>query len=187
MPQGQSADHAVERPDAQMAEEYFGGSDEDYDALNRRTVTNEAIDGDLIRYNEMQALADQDLSLSQNYELMQRYVDLDNLIDFFLIHQYTTNRDGPEIFNSNNQRAIGHRSDDPQFRFFASQSQNRFGKIAAMRTVDPTGSEYQVSAIARHNGLFAVQLAFAVNSKGIRCIAVVRNFGRSALPSRSFH
>ena len=29
--------HAVERPDAQMGEEYFGGSDADYDALNRRT------------------------------------------------------------------------------------------------------------------------------------------------------
>ncbi|MFT7638438.1 MAG: hypothetical protein ACI9G1_000159 [Pirellulaceae bacterium] len=110
--------HAVERPDAQMGEEYFGGNDEEYDALNRRTVTNEAIDGDLQRYNEMQALADQDLSTAENYALMQQYVDVDNLIDFFLIHQYTTNRDGPEIFSSNNQRAIGHRSDSPEFKFF---------------------------------------------------------------------
>jgi hypothetical protein len=110
--------HAVERPDAQMGEEYFGGNDEDYDALNRRTVTNEAIDGDLQRYNEMQALADQDMTDPNNYALMQQYVDIDNLIDFFLIHQYTTNRDGPEVFNSNNQRAIGHRSDSPEFRFF---------------------------------------------------------------------
>ncbi|MEX0586755.1 MAG: CotH kinase family protein, partial [Pirellulales bacterium] len=42
----------VERPDAQFAEEYFGGTDEDYDALNRRTSTTEVIDGDLVRYNE---------------------------------------------------------------------------------------------------------------------------------------
>jgi hypothetical protein len=110
--------HAVERPDAQMGEEYFGGRDEDYDALNRRTSTNEAIDGDLVRYNEMLALADAGLTTPAAYADIQRYVDLDNLIDIFLIHQYTTNRDGPEIFNSNNQRAIGSRVDDPRFRFF---------------------------------------------------------------------
>jgi hypothetical protein len=110
--------HAVERPDAQMAEEYFGGSDEDYDALNRRTSTNEAIDGDLNRYYEMLALADRGLTTPEAYARMQRYVDLDNLIDFFLIHQYTTNRDGPETFESNNQRAIGNRIGDPMFRFF---------------------------------------------------------------------
>lgn len=108
----------VERPDAQFAEEYFGGSDEDYDALNRRTSTNEAIDGDLVRYNEMLALADQGLTSPDAYARIQRYVDLDNLIDFFLIHQYTTNKDGPEIFQSNNQRAIGSRVGDPHFRFF---------------------------------------------------------------------
>lgn len=108
----------VERPDAQFAEEYFGGSDEDYDALNRRTSTNEAIDGDLDRYNEMLALADRGLADADAYAEMQRYVDLDNLIDIFLIHQYTTNKDGPEIFQSNNQRAIGSRIGDPRFRFF---------------------------------------------------------------------
>jgi hypothetical protein len=108
----------VERPDAQFAEEYFGGSDEDYDALNRRTTTNEAIDGDLNRYNEMLALADRGLASPQAYAEMQRYVDIDNLIDFFLIHQYTTNKDGPEIFQSNNQRAIGSRIGDPKFKFF---------------------------------------------------------------------
>ncbi len=108
----------VERPDAQFAEEYFGGSDEDYDALNRRTSTNEAIDGDLNRYNEMLALADRGLVNPQAYAEMQRYVDIDNLIDFFLIHQYTTNKDGPEIFQSNNQRAIGSRIGNPEFKFF---------------------------------------------------------------------
>jgi len=108
----------VERPDAQFAEEYFGGSDEDYDALNRRTSTNEAVDGDLNRYNEMLALADLGLASPQAYAEMRRYVDIDNLIDFFLIHQYTTNKDGPEIFQSNNQRAIGSRIGDPKFKFF---------------------------------------------------------------------
>jgi hypothetical protein len=110
--------HAVERPDAQMAEEYFGGASEDYDALNRRTSTNEAIDGDLVRYNEMIALANRGLATREAYEEIQRYVDVDNMIDFFLIHQYTTNQDGPETFESNNQRAIGSRVGDPKFRFF---------------------------------------------------------------------
>ena len=73
---------------------------------------------DLVRYNEMLALADQGLTSPDAYARIQRYVDLDNLIDFFLIHQYTTNKDGPEIFQSNNQRAIGSRVGDPHFRFF---------------------------------------------------------------------
>ena len=110
--------HAVERPDAQMAEEYFGGSDEDYDALNRRTTTNEAIDGDLNRYNEMLRLADRGLTTPEAYAEIERYVDIENMIDFFLIHQYTTNQDGPETFQSNNQRALGSRVGDPKFRFF---------------------------------------------------------------------
>ena len=48
--------------------------------LNRRTTTNEAIDGDLVRYNEMQALADRGLTTPEAYAEMQRYVDIDNLI-----------------------------------------------------------------------------------------------------------
>jgi len=108
----------VERPDARFAEEYFGGSDDEYDAINRRTTTNEAIDGDLVAYEEMLDLADLDLADPVNYEAIQGYLDLDDQIDYMLIHQYTVNLDGPEIFSHNNMRGVRKRETGAQFRFF---------------------------------------------------------------------
>lgn len=109
---------AVERPDAGFAEEYFGGDDEDYDAINRRTTTNEAIDGDLEAYTTMLALADADLSDDANVAALEQYLDVDDLIDWMLIHQYMSNHDGPCCAEGNNQRGIRRREDGAQYRFF---------------------------------------------------------------------
>ncbi|RIK73670.1 MAG: hypothetical protein DCC68_24505, partial [Planctomycetota bacterium] len=112
----------VERPDANMAEEYFGGTEADYDALNRRTSTNEAIDGDLVRYNEMIAIANAALTAGVTTDAqladLERYVDMEDFIDHLILNQYVTNRDGITAFDGNNQRAIGRRVGDPKFRFF---------------------------------------------------------------------
>ena len=37
---------------------------------------------------------------------METHINIDNLIDYMLMHQYMGSRDGPEVFNSNNMRAI---------------------------------------------------------------------------------
>ncbi len=108
----------VERPDADFAAEYFGGEAEEYDAINRRTTTNEAIDGDLEAYNEMIELARKGVTTLEEYEAIKGYLDIDDLIDYMLIHQYTSNRDGPEEFNSNNMRGVRKREPGAQFRFF---------------------------------------------------------------------
>ncbi len=99
----------VERPDAGFGEEYFGGDDEDYDAINRRTTTNEAIDGTLDAYNELLALVDEDVTEPQVWAEIQAVLDLDDLIDYMLIHQYTVNQDGPCCFNHNNMRGVRSR------------------------------------------------------------------------------
>ncbi|MEX2187493.1 MAG: lamin tail domain-containing protein [Pirellulales bacterium] len=112
----------VERPDANMGEEYFGGTDADYDALNRRTSTNEAIDGDLVRYNEMIAIANSALSAGVTTDAqladLERYLDMEDFIDHLILNQFVTNRDGITAFDGNNQRAIGSRVGDAKFRFF---------------------------------------------------------------------
>jgi hypothetical protein len=109
---------AVERPDADFGAERFGGDADEYDAINRRTTTNEAIDGTLDAYYTLLDLADQDLTVTANYDAVAAMIDLDDLIDYMLIHQYTTNRDGPEQFNHNNMRGVRRRLDGERFRFF---------------------------------------------------------------------
>lgn len=106
----------VERPEAGFGEEYFGGDADEYDAINRRTVTNEAVDGTLDAYNELLRRADEDLTSS--YAAIEEMLDVDALVDYMLIHQYTVNRDGPCCFESNNMRGLRRRVDGEQFRFF---------------------------------------------------------------------
>ncbi len=108
----------VERPEAGFGEEYFGGTDEEYDAINRRTVTNEAVDGDLIAYETLLTLADADLTDDAKVAEVEGMLDFDDLIDYMLIHQYTVNRDGPCCFQSNNMRALRRREFGEPFRFF---------------------------------------------------------------------
>ena len=96
----------VEYPRAAYGESHFGGAEEDYDSINRRTVTTKILDGTFEAWNEMQALANSGLTTSAKYEEIETHMNIDNLIDYMLMHQYMGSRDGPEIFNSNNMRAI---------------------------------------------------------------------------------
>ncbi|MCP4804172.1 MAG: hypothetical protein GY913_14620 [Proteobacteria bacterium] len=106
----------VERPDADFGAEYFGGDADEYDAINRRTTTNEAIDGTLDAYNELLAMADEDLT--GGYAAIESVLDVEDLVDYMLIHQYTTNKDGPEVFSSNNMRGVRRNVDGGLWRFF---------------------------------------------------------------------
>ena len=108
----------VERPEADFGAEYFGGEPEEYDAINRRTTTNEAIDGTLDAWLELLARAETDLSTAAGLASVAEMLDLDDLIDYMLIHQYMVNRDGPCCFSSNNMRALRRRVDGEKFRLF---------------------------------------------------------------------
>ena len=146
----------VERPDARFAEEYFGGDDSEYDAINRRTTTNEAIDGDLVAYEEMLAIADQGLETEDGYSAIQGYLDLDDQIDYMLIHQYTTNKDGPEIFSHNNMRGVRRRETGAQFRFFVWDMEYSLWEAGDFYNidVDVAGAVSHVYAALRANADF---------------------------------
>lgn len=101
----------VEYPREFHGEQHFGGSPEDYDSINRRPVANggkgsHAIDGTKDAWAAMQELADSGLETPEKLAAMQEHMDLDNLIDYMLVHQYLGSRDGPEVFHSNNMRAL---------------------------------------------------------------------------------
>ena len=101
----------VEYPRAYHGEKHFGGRAEDYDSINRRPVANggkgsHAIDGTKDAWTAMQELADSGLETPERLAAMEEHMDLDNLIDYMLVHQYMGSRDGPEVFHSNNMRVL---------------------------------------------------------------------------------
>ena len=146
----------VERPDADFAAERFGGDDSEYDAINRRTTTNEAIDGTLEAYNTLLALSDADLSVTENYEAVAELIDLEDLIDYMLIHQYTTNRDGPDYFSHNNMRGTRRRAEGERFRFFVWDMEYSlwYADDHINIDVDVAGSASHVYARLRANAEF---------------------------------
>jgi hypothetical protein len=76
----------VEYPRAAYGASHFGGPEEDYDSINRRTVTTKIIDGTFDAWNEMQALANSGLTTQAKYEEMETHMNIDNLIDYMLMH-----------------------------------------------------------------------------------------------------
>jgi len=151
----------VERPDAGFAEEYLGGDDQDYDAINRRTSVNEAIDGDLEAWNEMLALADADLGQPAAYAALTAMVDVDSLIHTMLIHQYTVNRDGPCCFDSNNMRAVRRRADGERWSFFVWDMEYSIWEATDSTNIDidVAGSMSHVYTRMRENPDFRARYA----------------------------
>lgn len=151
----------VERPEAGFGEEYLGGDDDEYDAINRRTVTNEAVDGTLEAYNELLARAEGDLSTDAGLAAVEEMLDLDDLIDYMLIHQYTVNRDGPCCFSHNNMRGLRRRVDGEQFRFFVWDMEYSLWDATDDTNVDidVDGAISHVYAQLRDNATFRARYA----------------------------
>src|SRR5262249_700426 len=68
-----------ERTDDDFAASYFGGSNSDYDVLKNTTFGLEVIAGDTTAWNTALSLANIGLTNNAQYELIQQYVDIDNL------------------------------------------------------------------------------------------------------------
>ncbi len=83
-----------ERPDASFMAEHLGGDKEEYDSLNANVPTG----GDWIRRDGWDALvrkAGADLSNTENYEAVLEDLDLENLIDYMIVHVYGGTTDWP--------------------------------------------------------------------------------------------
>jgi len=113
----------VERPTGNYGEVNYGGDNDDYDVISYRVgqaVT--ANEGDLVAWNQVQALSNQGPANPAVYAQLQSMVDFDNLIDYMLIHQYATNHDGPSNIagygSGNNMRLLRKREPGGQFRFY---------------------------------------------------------------------
>ena len=80
-----------ERPDEHFAAVYFGGDDEDYDVLKHRSSS--VISGTGASYNRLFNIANAGLASASQYQLIQQYLDVPNLIDYMITNFYVGNTD----------------------------------------------------------------------------------------------
>lgn len=106
----------VEKTDDGWADAQYGGGKTNYDVITRRGVP-EVDAGDLTAWNQMMAIVNAGLATPEQYALVQQYLDVDDVIDYMMLHQYASNHDGPLSTIANNMRAIRRRVPAGPFRF----------------------------------------------------------------------
>lgn len=138
-----------ERADANFAESYLGGDDDDYDVVkvdigdNWNLYVVEATDGNLNAWEEVWDITQQGYTSNLNYfkligqtpngiadTSLTEYVDIDNLIDYMLVIFYGGNFDSPvskfmSNRNPNNFFAINDRTDKRKgFKFLIHDAEH---------------------------------------------------------------
>jgi len=143
---------AMERPDADYAASYFGGTSDGYDVVKSGGHDNnwnlEATDGSMSAWTQLyNYMASLDFTSTANYQLIQgnnpdgtsnpnlpKLLDIDNLIDYMLTIYYTGNFDAPNSkflsnLRPNNFYAIRPTSGSFGFRFVATDSEWTLGDV----------------------------------------------------------
>ncbi len=137
-----------ERPEANFAESYLGGNDNDYDVVKVDIGEDwslyevEATDGNLDAWGEVWEASEAGFTSNTNYFGLEgknddgtpdiagsRLVDIDNLIDYMLIIFYTGNFDAPVSkfrgeASPNNFYAIYDRTANEGFKFLAHDAEH---------------------------------------------------------------
>ena len=107
--------HLHERPDQDFMEAYFGGEDEDYDAINK----GQAQFGSTARYNTMASISRNNIASNSVYEILQSHLDIDSFIDYMILNFFIGNND----WDGNNWRAAGMGPTGVPFHYFPWDSE----------------------------------------------------------------
>jgi len=151
-----------ERAEASYAEEYFGGSKDDYDVIkvdigeNRDLYEIEATDGNLDAYYTLWEMASNGFTTDDAYYKVEGknpdgtrnpqfdvLLDIDNLIDYLLCTYYVADGDGPLTGTQkpNNFYAIYNRENPEGFKFFRHDAEHSLINKNANLTGSVTGGE----------------------------------------------
>lgn len=125
----------TERPDGSFGEDHFGGDDAHYDAVNRR-FSVEVLSGTKAHWDEMIAYTSNLLDSQAEYEAIAEFIDLDNLIDYMLVHQFMQTRDGPDDFGHNNMRLVRRNNPGGLWRAYAWDMEYSMIDPAGIRNYD---------------------------------------------------
>ncbi len=101
----------TERPSAPFAASHLGGEKEAWDALN----SSEAIDGTKVAWTTLQNLCNAGVTTDAQYQQVQQYLDVDNLIDYMLLNFYGGNAD----WDDHNWYAARRRQPSAGYKFFS--------------------------------------------------------------------
>ncbi|MCD6394424.1 MAG: lamin tail domain-containing protein, partial [Planctomycetes bacterium] len=100
--------HLMERPTADFMAAYLGGDEEDYDIMKGRSgILN--MEGDRVAWDYL-------VANTNNYEIVQEYMDIDNYIDYMLLNFYGGN--DHDWYPSHNWVAGRRREAGGKFMFF---------------------------------------------------------------------
>ncbi|XAM00938.1 lamin tail domain-containing protein [Phycisphaeraceae bacterium D3-23] len=132
-----------ERPEADYASSYYGGTDETWDAVKASGGNIEATDGDLSAWGTLSSLTNAGFASNAAYFAIQglnadgsenpaleQHLDIDNLIDFMISVNFTANRDMPlNLGNSgpNNFWAIRPQDGSHGWRWIAHDNEHNLG------------------------------------------------------------
>jgi hypothetical protein len=145
-----------ERPDEDFAASYFGGDSADYDVIKNTTFGTQLLAGDLDTWNTVLALSNSSLTNSANYEQLQQYVDLDNLIDYMIVNHWVGNDDWPQ----HNWYLIRKRAPGEGFKFIIWDAEHVLKDVNENVTAANTvGSPAQVYNALRNNAEFRLLYA----------------------------
>jgi hypothetical protein len=151
----------VERTNEKFAEEYLGGTAEDYDVINKRSGNpTHATSGNMEAWNAMMAIANAGLESAESYAAIQQYLDIDDFIDYMLINQYATNHDGPDQ-GGNNMRALRRRDETGRFTFHVWDMEYTFWYQGEHRNIDGDVADAAMRLFSRLRQNSEFQLRFA--------------------------
>ncbi len=122
--------HIHERPDDNYMASYFGGDNDDYDAINSNLATS----GTRAAYDAMEAIAaGSQITTPSVYEAMKSELDIDQMIDYMIMNFYVGNVD----WDFHNWRAAGQGAPGVPFHVFAWDSEFAISPNTAGATNNP--------------------------------------------------
>lgn len=139
--------HLMERPTADFMAAYLGGEEEDYDIMKGRSgIFN--MEGDTVAWDTM-------VANTNNYAMVQEYMDVDNYIDYMLLNFYGGN--DHDWYSMHNWVAGRKREAGGKFIFFMWDNDFLFRRLTAS-TIDNGGPASMFSRLIKHEE-FKMRLA----------------------------
>jgi hypothetical protein len=145
-----------ERPDEDFAASYLGGDSSDYDVIRNTTFGTQIVAGDQDTWNTVLSMSNSTLTNNVQYELLQQYVDLDNLIDYMIVNHWVGNDDWPQ----HNWYVIRKRAPGEGFKFIVWDAEHVLKDVNENVTgANVAGSPAQIYSALRNNGEFRLRYA----------------------------